>query len=116
MPPVAADPAPPSDPFASLDPTDRPIAEKICDLLVAKGEKFFANKNERDAVETFYQSRNLLPLWLDKGVENARAKAVIARLKHADADGLNPSDYATPDFAGANFKLAPDGLAEANSS
>ena len=111
---VATDqPAPPSDPLASLDAADRPIAEKIRDLLAAKGEKFFANKNEREAVETFYQSRSLLPLWLDKGVENARAKAVIARLKHADADGLNPSDYATPDFAGANFKLAPDGLAEA---
>jgi L,D-transpeptidase YcbB len=112
--PVATDqPAPPSDPLASLDPADRPIAEKIRDLLAAKGEKFFVNKNEREAVETFYRSRNLLPLWLDNGVENARAKAVIARLKHADADGLNPNDYATPDFAGANFKLAPDGLAEA---
>jgi murein L,D-transpeptidase YcbB/YkuD len=111
--PVATDPAPPSDPLASVDPADRPIAEKIRDLLVAKGEKFFANKNEREAVETLYQSRNLLPLWLDKGVENARAKAVIARLKHADADGLNPRDYATPDFAGANFKLAADSLAEA---
>jgi len=111
---VATDqPAPPSDPLASLDAADRPIAEKIRDLLAAKGEKFFVTKNEREAVETFYQSRNLLPLWLDKGVENARAKAVIARLKRADADGLNPSDYATPDFAGANFKIAPDGLAEA---
>jgi L,D-transpeptidase YcbB len=108
--PVATDqPAPPSDPLASLDPADRPIAEKIRDLLAAKGEKLFANKNEREAIETFYQSRNLLPLWLDKGVENARAKAVIARLKNADADGLDPADYKTPSFAGH----APDALAEA---
>ena len=81
----------------------------IRDLLAAKGEKFFVNKNEREAVETFYQSRNLLPLWLDKGIENARGKAVIARLKNADADGLDPADYKTPTFAG----LAPDALAEA---
>jgi L,D-transpeptidase YcbB len=108
--PVATDQsAPPSGPLASLDPTDRPIAEMIRDLLAAKGEKFFVNKNEREAVETFYQSRNLLPLWLDKGIENARGKAVIARLKNADADGLDPADYKTPTFAG----LAPDALAEA---
>src|SRR6516164_11712196 len=107
--PVAADqPAPPSDPLASLDPADRPIAEKIRDLLAAKGEKLFVNQNEREAVETFYQSRNLLPLWLDKGIENARAKAVTARLRNADADGLDPADYRTPAFAG----LAPDALAE----
>ena len=108
--PVAADqPAPPSDPLASLDPADRPIAEKIRDLLAAKGEKLFVNQNEREAVETFYQSRNLLPLWLDKGIENARAKAVTARLRNADADGLDPADYRTPAFA----ELAPDALAEA---
>jgi murein L,D-transpeptidase YcbB/YkuD len=108
--PTATDqPAPAADPLASLDPGDRPIAEKIRDLLAAKGEKLFVNQNEREAVETFYQSRNLLPLWLDRGIENARAKAVIARLKNADADGLDPADYKTPAFAG----LAPDALAEA---
>jgi L,D-transpeptidase YcbB len=108
--PVATDqPAPASDPLASLDPADRPIAEKIRDLLAAKGEKLFVSQNEREAIETFYQSRNLLPLWLDRGVENARAKAVIARLRNADTDGLDPADYRTPAFAG----LAPDALAEA---
>ena len=49
------------------------------------------------------------PLWLDKGVENARAEAVIARMKNADADGLEPGDYKAPSFSG----LAPDALAEA---
>ena len=101
-------PAPTSDPLASLDPADRPIAAKIRDLLAAKGEKLFVNQNEREAVEAFYQNRNLLPLWLDKGIENARAKAVIARLRNADADGLDSADYRTPAFAG----LAPDALAE----
>ena len=47
--------------------------------------------------------------WLDKGVENARDKAVIARLKNADADGLDHTDYKTPTFDG----LSPEGLAEA---
>jgi L,D-transpeptidase YcbB len=97
------------DPLAALDPADRAVAEKIRDLLAAKTDKIFANKRERAAVESFYQARHLAPVWLDKGVENARAQAVIARLKDADADGLDVSDYKTPTFAA----LGPEGLAEA---
>jgi L,D-transpeptidase YcbB len=98
------------DPMASLDPADRAVAEKIRDLLAAKTDKIFASKKERTAVEAFYQARNLAPLWLEKGLENARASAVIARLKGADADGLDVNDYKTPSFAG----MSPDALAEAD--
>src|SRR5262245_4570810 len=54
----------PPDPLASLDPADRPIAEKIRDLFAAKTDRIFANRKERGLVETFYQSRNLVPLWM----------------------------------------------------
>jgi murein L,D-transpeptidase YcbB/YkuD len=108
-PTVASEQTAAPDPLATLDPADRPVAEKIRDLLAAKTDKIFANKRERAAVETFYQARHLAPLWLDKGIENARAQAVIARLKGADADGLDVSDYKPPAFAG----LSPDALAEA---
>src|SRR5215470_7679970 len=101
--------AAPVDPLASLDPADRVIAEKVRDLLAATSDKIFASKKERAAAEAFYQNRNFLPLWLDKGIENARATSAIARLKHADADGLEVSDYKTPNFAG----LGSDALAEA---
>ena len=67
-------------------------------------------RRESAAVQAFYQGRNLAPLWLDKGVENARAKAAIARLKNADSDGLDPGDYRIPSFTG----LSPDALAEAD--
>src|SRR4029077_3380755 len=107
---VASEPvAPAADPLATLDPADRAVAEKIRDLLAAKTDKIFAGKRERAAAESFYQARHLAPLWLDKGVENARARAAIARLKGADADGLDPSDYKTPTFAGRGA----DALAEA---
>ena len=99
-PAVATEQVTAPDPLASLDPADGPIAEKIRDLLAAKADKIFANRKERAAVETFYQNRNLAPLWFDKGVENARAKAAIARIKDADADGLDADDYKTPNFAG----------------
>jgi murein L,D-transpeptidase YcbB/YkuD len=87
------------DPLASLDPADRAIAEKVRDLLAAKNDRIFATKKERAAVEAFYQNRNLAPLWFDKGVEAARTQAVAARLKAADADGLDAGDYKVPNFA-----------------
>jgi murein L,D-transpeptidase YcbB/YkuD len=105
-------PAPPPDPMASLDPADRVIAEKIRDLLATKSDRIFASKKERTAIEAFYQNRNLAPLWLDRGVENGRAKSAIARLKSAEADGLNLSDYKTPNFAAAS-SAGPEALAEA---
>jgi L,D-transpeptidase YcbB len=105
----AAKDAPP-DPMAALDPADRAVAEKIRDLLAAKADKIFTGKKERAAVEAFYQNRNLAPLWFDKGVQNARAKAAIARLKDADAEGLEAKDYKIPDLTSTN----PDALAEAD--
>jgi murein L,D-transpeptidase YcbB/YkuD len=98
------------DPLASLDPADRVVAEKIRDLLSTKAESIFVSKTERTAVQSFYQGRSFAPLWLDKGVENARAKIVVARLKDADADGLEARDYRTPKFA----ELSADALAEAD--
>ncbi|HEY6993405.1 MAG TPA: L,D-transpeptidase family protein [Xanthobacteraceae bacterium] len=106
---VATEPAAPPDPLASLDPADRAVAEKVRDLLATKPDSFFGGKAERAAVEAFYQNRNLAPLWLDKGVENARAEAAIARMKNADADGLEPGEYKAPNFTG----LEADALAEA---
>ena len=97
------------DRFTALDPADRAIAQRIRDLLNTKPNRIFADEKVHAAVEAFYQKRNLAPLWLDKGVENARSKAVIARLKNADADGLDQADYKTPIFGG----LSPDALAEA---
>ncbi len=116
--PAAAAPATPAataetaapDPFAALDPADRPIAEKIRDLLASKADKIFATKKEHAAVETFYQNRGYAPLWLEKGVENERAKQAIARLRAADTDGLEVNDYKAPDLAASGA----DALAEAD--
>jgi len=91
-------------------PADRAIAEKIRDLLASKSDRFFLDKKEREAVEAFYHKRGLMPFWLDNGVANARAKSVIDRIRNADADGLEPSDYTIPDFV----VPGPDALAEAD--
>jgi murein L,D-transpeptidase YcbB/YkuD len=107
---VTAEQAAPPDPMASLDPADRPVAEKIRDFFAGTSDRIFTNKKERAAAEAFYQSRSYAPLWLDKGVASARATSAIARLKNADADGLEVGDYKTPNFAG----LGSDALAEAD--
>jgi murein L,D-transpeptidase YcbB/YkuD len=98
-----------ADPVASLDPADRAVGERVRDLLAAKPNRLFADEKELASVQAFYQQRNLAPLWLDKGVENARAKAAIVRIKLADTDGLDHRDYPAPTFA----SHAPDSLAEA---
>jgi murein L,D-transpeptidase YcbB/YkuD len=96
-------------PLASLDPADRGVADSIRDFLATRAGNLFTSKKERAAVESFYQNRSFAPLWLEKGVQNARAGSVIAHLKAADTDGLEPTEYQTPNFAG----LGPDALAEA---
>ena len=106
---TATDQALPPDPLASLDPADRAVAETIRDLLAAKPDRFFASKKEGAAAAAFYQNRNLAPLWVEHGVVNARAASVIARMKAADADGLDPSDYRPPNFD----VMGPEALAEA---
>jgi murein L,D-transpeptidase YcbB/YkuD len=107
---VTAEQAAPPDPMASLDPAARAVAEKIRDFFAGTSDRIFANKKERAAAEAFYQSRSYAPLWLDQGVANARATSAIARLKNADADGLEVGDYKMPNFAG----LGSDALAEAD--
>src|SRR3954453_631974 len=97
------------DPLAALDPADRPIAEKMRDLLTAKVDRIFPNRKERSVVETFYQNHNFAPLWFERGVVNARAKSAIECLRVADADGLDLKDYKLPSFDA----VGADALAEA---
>jgi len=78
-----------------------PVAEKLRELVTTKLDRYMDRKN-RPAIEAFYAARNFAPLWLDDGAPSDRAKAVIARLRQADADGLDPSDYRVPDFAASN--------------
>jgi L,D-transpeptidase YcbB len=114
VPPSAAAATPATEPTkaaSSVAVADQPVADKLRELLGAKSVRYFDRKAERAAVEKFYNAREFAPLWTQAGTLTQTAKAVIARLKDAASDGLNPSDYPVPDFgAGAN----PDALAEAD--
>ncbi|TPQ28838.1 murein L,D-transpeptidase [Bradyrhizobium guangdongense] len=95
---------------SNVPAADQPVADKIKDALGAKTSRYFDRKNERAAVEKFYTAREFAPVWTQAGALTASAKGVIARLKDASAEGLNPADYPVPDFAAAT---SPDALAEA---
>jgi L,D-transpeptidase YcbB len=90
---------------------DQPVADKLRESLASKTLRTFDRKNERAAVEKFYSARDYAPVFTQAGKLTATAKGVIARLKDAASDGLNPEDYAVPDFAAA---ASPDALADAD--
>ena len=95
---------------SNVPPADQPVADKLRDMLGAKSLRLFDRKNERAAVEAFYGAREYAPQWTRAGKLTDSGKGVIARLKDAAADGLDPDDYPVPDFAAAT---SPDQLADA---
>ncbi|MBK8009200.1 MAG: L,D-transpeptidase family protein [Rhizobiales bacterium] len=96
-------------PLANLSGLDAAVAEKLRDLIANRGDRFFSNKDERNAAEVFYRDRGFQPLWLTNGKTSDRTAAAIAFLKKVDEDGLEPADYAAPDFS----EMDADKLAEA---
>jgi murein L,D-transpeptidase YcbB/YkuD len=123
-------PAPPPAPAADLKPSDTggldikgtldrifaasesQISGKLREVITSRQfDKRIAREGDRKAIEAFYAARNYAPLWIGDGRLNSRAKAAIARLKDAAADGLDPRDYPAPEFATIN---SADALAEAD--
>jgi L,D-transpeptidase YcbB len=109
--PPGANEEPKSIIAADLPPADLPIAQRLQKVLSGQSDRIFERKQERAAIEAFYAGRGYAPLWIANGAETKRAQAAIARLKAADRDGLEPTDYPTPDFSAAAGR--PDALAEA---
>ncbi len=115
-PPAATATAPAAEPakepvkVSTVAPADQPVADRLRDMLGAKSLRYFDRKNERAAVEKFYSARDYAPQWTQAGKLTDSGKGVIARLKDAASEGLNPADYPVPDFAAA---ASPDQLAEA---
>lgn len=109
--PAAATPAAePVKAASNVPAADQPVADKLKDIIGAKTSRHFDRKNERAAIEKFYGARDFAPVWTQAGSLTNAAKGVIARLKDAASDGLNPADYPVPDFAAAT---TPDALADA---
>jgi murein L,D-transpeptidase YcbB/YkuD len=112
-PAAAATPEPAKEPVkaaSNVAPDDQPVADKLREVFGAKAQRYFDRKAERAAVEKFYTARDYAPIWTQGGKLTGSGKGVVARLKDAGSDGLNPADYPVPDFAAAT---TPDALADA---
>src|SRR5271155_4038934 len=90
---------------------DQPVADKLREAFGAKAQRYFDRKAERTSVEKFYTARDFAPVWTQGGKLTDSANGVVARLKDAASDGLNPSDYPIPDFTAAT---SPDALADSD--
>ena len=90
---------------------DSALSDKLRDIVTGKSlDRVLGRKADRAGVEAFYNARGFKPLWVANGAAGERAKSAIAYLAKADAVGLEPSDYPTPDFSAAT---SPDALADA---
>jgi murein L,D-transpeptidase YcbB/YkuD len=82
-----------------LAASDSQITDRL--RVIAGGKQLdrtISRPAERAAAETFYKSRSYAPAWIKDGQLTPRAKSVIARLKNASADALDPADYPVPEF------------------
>jgi L,D-transpeptidase YcbB len=105
----AAKPAEIAKPVAEAAPSpDTQVADKLREGM-GKLDRVLSRSSDRKSVEAFYKERNYAPLWIADGKESPTAKSVAAYLSHADRDGLDPSDYQTPDFKSSD----PAALADA---
>src|SRR6266542_919013 len=96
---------------SNLAPADLLVAQKLQEMLARGSERIVERKKERAAIEAFYARRGYAPLWVANGAKTIRAQAMLSRLKKAELDGLDPTDYPIPDFRVAAGR--PDALAEA---
>ena len=102
-------PAEPAAPVVTTAPAATPaviadsaVADRLRDLIGSKSfDRTVARKAERDGIEAFYKARDFAPIWVSAAAANERARSATAYLGQAEAVGLDSSDYATPDLAGA---------------
>jgi len=99
-------------------PIDTQIADRLREIVDAKAfERRFDSEPEREAVTAFYAGRGYAALWITDGRPNARAEAAMARLKNADADGLEAKDFLVPRFGAlADAELLADADIELTTS
>ena len=103
-------PAEPTKAATNAAPADA-VGEKLRELITGRQfDRLVSRKSDRAGIEAYYSSHNYAPIWISNNAGNDRAKAAIAYLGQADAVGLDPNDYPTPDFKSAT---TADALAEA---
>lgn len=92
-----------------------PMSESIRAILInVGGQGDFLAKKDIGALTAFYRGQGFEPSWIMNGKLTDRALALVARIKQADADGLDPAAYPVPDVKiGVDTPAKPQDLAHA---
>jgi murein L,D-transpeptidase YcbB/YkuD len=91
----------------SLAAADLAIARALRNTMPATIGSMVAGSS-RTAVERFYMARGFAPLWVERGVLNARGRAALSYLQTVARVGFDPADYIDP---AANFAGGPESIA-----
>jgi murein L,D-transpeptidase YcbB/YkuD len=99
--------------FTLADQLGPTLAARLADPKVGLAPKL--SKKDREAIAAFYALGDFKPLFVKEGGFTPAGEAVMARLKAAVEDGLDPADYPVPalpqdakaaDLADAELKLS----------
>jgi murein L,D-transpeptidase YcbB/YkuD len=96
--------------FTVADQLGAALSARLADAKFQLASKLA--KKDREAIAAFYALGDYKPLWLKDEAWTPAALAVIARLRKAAEDGLDPADYPVPGLGAAVDK--PADLAEAD--
>ena len=96
-------------------PSQDAVAAALTTRLTNGGQLHprFAPK-EKEALLAFYALGDFKPIWIKDWAWTASARAIIARLKAADQDALDPAAYAVPALGVTANGDTPADLAEAD--
>jgi murein L,D-transpeptidase YcbB/YkuD len=103
------DPATPASAPVAVDYADfyaipDPQAAAIAAAIESGVDDGLLLKRDREGIAAFYAARGNRPAWVADGAFTPAALDLIARIKRADEDGLDPADYALP-FPGVGLYL-----------
>jgi L,D-transpeptidase YcbB len=87
------------DEIATASAEDLALRERLRDLIQNNLQQYVVRPQDRNAVEAFYQKHIFQPLWAGSNGRGLRTSQTLEFLHGVAADGLNPKDYPTPNFA-----------------
>jgi murein L,D-transpeptidase YcbB/YkuD len=95
-----------------IDPMNAAIRSELSD---AGTQGSFLDKRDAAGVAEYYAEQGYTPIWIENGKLSDRALKVIARIKEAAEDGLDPSWYQLPPVQfGALAMPTDEGIAKAD--
>ncbi len=108
---MSSDNATAAPPEIKLSPLSEALRDNLSKLEAGNSDE---ERNEREAILAFYQSRSYAPLWLTpSGDISPKASLVLAEIRRAEEWGLDPKDFTLPKGLGTSEAEAATKMANA---